>query len=180
MNSENVVCTKNMYKELRKNVKDVKKLLNEVLKINDMKFFIAGGSVFSILNNNTYYNDIDVYLYNEEDINKIKYGVKNVSYIHQTKNALTFDLYISYDNLSKCVEFGTKIQFIIKSYGEINNVLNTFDFNSSKCAFTSDNNLVLHDNFTNVLNFNPKRFSAASYARLKKYKKRGQSIINIQ
>lgn len=173
MNSKNVICTEKMYKELRKNVKDVKNLLSEVLKINDMKFFIAGGSVFSILNNNSYYKDIDVYLYNEEDSNKINSALKNINYIYKTKKAITFDLYIPYNNLSKCIEFETKIQIIIKSHGEITDVLNTFDFNSSKCAFTSDNKLVFHDSFTNVLNFNPNRFNAASYKRLKKYKKKG-------
>jgi len=43
-----------------------------------VKFFIAGGSVFSSLNNSTY-NDIDVYLYNSKDLKKVRQGSIDVT-----------------------------------------------------------------------------------------------------
>ena len=54
----------------------------------EIPFFIAGGSVFAAINNSKY-NDIDVYFYNEVDFKKLVPLIE-MSAVHITENAVTF------------------------------------------------------------------------------------------
>lgn len=118
----------------------VKKYLNE--HNLDVPFFIAGGSVFSTLNDNTAYNDIDVFLYNREDIDLICCNIKKstvdetgylkVNTYHETDNAITISHTTS-----------IVIQFIKLNVGTPQEIFDTFDINLSKCAITSDYEIVL-------------------------------------
>lgn len=93
------------------------------LGVHDLKFFIAGGSVFS----DKYINDIDVYFENEEEFNKIKDAIAE-NYVVTTPNAITI-------RFKK-----TEIQFICRDFGSPQEIFKTFDINCSMCAIDSDNN----------------------------------------
>lgn len=118
--------------KLEKIVKDIKNVLES--SNVQVPFFIAGGSVYSIISCNDQYEDIDVFFYNREDCEKVTSNPDWTSKAAaNTDNALT----MVFHNVAQ------KIQFVKLHVGEINDVFKTFDFNCSKCAITSD--MVIHN-----------------------------------
>lgn len=160
----------------------------------DVPFFIAGGSIFSIMNNkeDIHHIDIDVYLYKESDFNLIEDNISlddNID-IHKTENAWTiltkqysWDSGPLFNSLSGAVFYSTDdiwgdeddvkstrpIQFIIKKFGAPEEIFETFDFNCSKCAFTSDYDLKVADDFSKYICVNDSRMHVDVLRRYTKY-----------
>lgn len=101
----------------------------------DVPFYIAGGSVYSTLHGNSHYNDIDVFFYSLHDFNIAANSVKSYS-VFDTNNALS----LSVPN----VPTGS-LQLIKLHTGPVEEVFKTFDFNCSRCAITSDKEIIVAD-----------------------------------
>lgn len=100
----------------------------------DVPFFIAGGSVYSVMNDNTAFNDIDIFFYKIEDFMAVREWVVRDRIPHETVNALTV-----MNKYTGNVAF----QFIKLHIGSIEDVFNTFDISCSKRAITSDYEIVI-------------------------------------
>ena len=138
-------------KKLEDNVNIIKNLIGD-----GIPFFIAGGSVFSILNNRPY-NDIDVYFYNEDDYRKIENDFRNLDKIaYKTKNC--------FSPIHK-----ERIEFISKNFGTPQEIFKTFDFNCSCVAIDSNYKQHRGDNLSNVIEFNQNNIRATVFSRYIKY-----------
>ena len=186
----------NRYIVLDKQVSQVKEFLHGINI--DIPFFIAGGSIFSILNGKSISNtDIDVYCYDKESVKKIVQYVKdnqqliNRHEIVLTNNAITFINGASDDEMIEAVKpnhdistvmyslFDSEdisdmkhtrpIQFIIMSYGQPQEVFDSFDYNCSCISYTSDNKIVAGDNFSNIITYNRELITSDSLMRYVKY-----------
>lgn len=145
-------------------VKEVKSFLAQ-RNIN-VPFFIAGGSVYSIMNNNRNYGDIDVFLYNNDDYETIANALRPDATI-ETKNAITMDA--TKDQPFFASPFASRtLQFIRLHVGTVEEVLDTFDFNCSRRAITSDNKLYVDDD-SKYIKVHTKNINASIYSRYLKY-----------
>lgn len=132
------------------------------------KFYIAGGSVFSILNNNNVFADIDIYFYDKIDFsttdNKIVQSA-NLDLIVSTQTSTTYTIKIAGN--SSAVPIGD-IQLIKFINGEPEDVVSTFDFNVCKYWFCNDKIQGLTE-FTNELELDFEMFKGSTYRRYDKY-----------
>lgn len=149
-----------LYKLLKKNeVTSTEALTNLVDFVKDylkdlgasVPFFIAGGSVYSITNGGSSYNDVDIFFYTREDVETVRIALKTkqgdviqtdgssilMSAHHETDNAIT---------VMNTRTGSIALQFIKLHTGTVEEVLNTFDINLSKRAFTSGYELIILDN----------------------------------
>ena len=150
--------------KLEKIVKRVKTFLSR-FDIH-VPFYIAGGCVFSILNK-TNYPDIDVFFYNEQDVKKL--DILNTKDFYITDNAITYPVIIySEVDIYPEVELD-KFQFIKIRYGEPLINYDTFDLNCCMCGITSDNEIILSDDFSNNIEINWKCFNKDTLNRYLKY-----------
>jgi len=138
--------------QLKSNVEDVKQLLETISA--EVPFFIAGGSVFGIVNGTNSYSDIDVYFYNEDDMNK----VKNTIIGGNTEQDPMFEPIHREVHIVNGVEFTTNsntatqyrakpIQFVFCVFGEPEKVLDTFDLNVSRISYSCKHNFAFGTNF---------------------------------
>lgn len=155
----------------------------------NVPFFIAGGSVFSIMQGLKDYDDLDVYFYKDSDLKKVKKAFKG-STDFVSPNAISFhaggteecveeifsveqdvsSLFASKSSDSKLkYEGSTKLQFITKNTGQVEDILVGFDFNCSRCAYTSLGQLLLHSSFSDVIRYNSIRFCRDTLTRYHKY-----------
>lgn len=146
---------------------------NHLASINaTVPFFIAGGSVFSILQAakdspfDTHQShvltlkvDFDVFFYNEHDFNTVESAIINSQYI--TKNAISI-LY-KHNNLTH------SIQYIQVNFGTMSEVLSQFDINCSKVAYSSEKIFYAADDFSTYIKLMPEKIHAQSYIRYIKY-----------
>jgi hypothetical protein len=141
----------------------------KLLNVQQVPFFIAGGSIFSTLNN-TSYNDIDVFFYNKDDAEKISNNVNRVPRAFKTKNAITVNnLALGELSTSKDVNHSINTQFITLKFGSIENVFNTFDINCSKCAI--DSNYVFHKSHdcSSIISVDLSQATGSTFSRYIKY-----------
>lgn len=141
--------------KLKSNVKRVHEFFkqHEV----DVPFFIAGGSVFSCLMGHSNYNDIDVYLYNTDDADKVVDVLSTVAHT-VTKNAITCTF------ANECA-----IQVITLQCGTPQKMFDTFDLNCSKCAMTSEYEIIKDDSFSEKIELDYKKVCGTSLYRMCKY-----------
>jgi len=144
-----------MLEYLKINVDRVKHVL-ETIKV-EVPFFVAGGSVLGVVNKSNTYSDIDVYFKTEKDMNSVRSVVLN---------GISEDYSVTFDfanlNQSSCneVEFSVTdnevtqittsiapVQLIFCVFGTPKNVLNGFDFNVCRVAYTSDYDFVTGKDF---------------------------------
>lgn len=176
--------------EIKQNVQLVKDLLQE-LNAN-VPFFIAGGSLFTLINGNNNYNDIDVFFYNNKHVELVKERVNSIPKTDQfyiTENAITYNpnvLTIEFDN--ECTTYSAKrtivngkivneqltnakhtIQLITMVCGDPEDVLNGFDINCSELAVTSEYKFIKSKNYSKNIKVNFDRFSDNTLSRFKKY-----------
>jgi len=144
---------------LKYNVDLVKKYLNDINI--DIPFFIAGGSVFSILNKSSKFTDIDVFVYNESDARKLK---DSVELAHCTNCVTNHAITVFLREI--------QLQFVTAYYGTPTELFKTFDFNCSRAAITSTYELVIDDSFSNVIEF-PEYIRSNTLFRYNKYIKKG-------
>lgn len=123
----------------------------------NVPFFIAGGSIASALNGVTEYGDIDVYFYNEDDVLYAIDMIPTIDIVHISDNAATFR------------HKGDLIQFVKIVTGDPKDVLDTFDINSSRCAFTSDNKLIKGRDYSKKIKIDFNNFSSSTHTRYNKY-----------
>lgn len=167
----------------------------------DVPFFIAGGSVFSIMNcRSPGYADIDVYFYTKDDFDFVKskfpqdvrdgvYATKNawtisalprnvlkkMDYEQYSKERDTDDLWdISNSSCASGPTSDTKtlqrpIQFIIKRFGTPQEIFESFDFNCSMCAYTSEREVVTSPIFSKYIKHVPENIHGDVFTRYKKY-----------
>lgn len=177
--------------ETRDLVDTIKDFFN---KINvDVPFYILGGSVFSILNTEeAVFDDIDVFFYNETDLNKVLDAISNTDSdeipiyytTHDTKNALsvsdvTTKSYFGSvnDKFSSLISklshnpeaAGKKKQFIKLRHGPIKEVFQKIDFSCSRCCVTSDYELVKDKQFSNHIKILTDNIVSTHLDRFQKY-----------
>jgi hypothetical protein len=165
----------------------------------NVPFFIAGGSVFSLINNNKNYEDIDVYFYCDKDRDHAKAKFEEFSDF-TTFNSLNFngpeDVAAEIIDMSPSPVNGwpafkekvklampwshkAKLQLIIKHTGTPEEIFSTFDFNCSRCAFTSEGELIKDSSYSTVLSFDKESLSRDSIERYRKYiEKKGAKDSN--
>ena len=113
------------------------KLEKTGLKLDTEKYYIAGGSVLSLLlyGNPFAIKDIDIFPQTIEDYNSIKNKLDELN----RKNSESFVPIsrIIYDNANAiCYEFnGIKIDLIKKSYSSLKNCLEAFDLSCCKVGY---------------------------------------------
>lgn len=122
----------------------------------DVEFFIAGGSVFSLLNNNDKFEDIDIYFYSKSDMEKAINLVNSNLWGYVTENAITLTSDFKY-------------QLIKIQYGDVHEVLNGFDISCSKVAYTSNKSLIFHPDYSIELKYNFDNVRGSSVNRYWKY-----------
>lgn len=178
--------------EIKNNVDIVKKFL---INLNaNVPFFIAGGSLFTLINGNNKYDDIDVFFYNEKDVQLVKDRVNKISHsdrFHITDRAISYNpnLFtveyvnecttddIGYDEVQpkivneKLTNANHKIQFITMVFGDPEDVFNGFDINCSELAITSEYKFIKSKNYSKNIKVNFDRFSDNTLSRFKKYTK---------
>lgn len=162
---------KESLKELTSNVYQVKKFFKDINF--DLKFFIAGGSVFSLLNKSNVYSDIDVYLYSEQDVQEFiqKFSSKYQITLNKSKTIGDFEFLqtknsINIRNLDKDEK---RIQVIILKNGDIPTIFSTFDLNCSECAITSELEIHKSDRYSKIIKVNFNNFRASTLGRYNKY-----------
>lgn len=178
--------------EIKHNVQLVKDLLQE-LNAN-VPFFIAGGSLFTLINGNNKYDDIDVFFYNKKDVELVKERVNSIPKTEQffiTEKAISYNPNvctieyvnecttedIGYDEVQpkivneKLTNANHKIQFITMVYGDPEDVFNGFDINCSELAITSECKFIKSKNYSKNIKVNFDRFSDNTLSRFKKYTK---------
>lgn len=161
----------------------------------NVPFFIAGGSVFSAFTD-TDYDDIDVYFYNPEDLNRVvsmidfeesKSSYSTVTKItspkslidlvvnmdaetetsnHITANAITVSYTSQYMINNKIVH---KIQFIKKSSGTIEETFNRFDINCSRVSIDSFNYMHYDESWGKNIHINHHYCAWDTFSRYTKY-----------
>lgn len=124
----------------------------------NIPFFVAGGSVFSTLIDSEW-DDLDVYFYNKEDMEKACESVGN-SYLFDTNNAMT---------LAVSDYSSEKTQFIKLKTGTPQEVIDTFDLNCSKVAFDSEYKLHHHKTFSKYIRADLKNVNNNTLNRYRKY-----------
>lgn len=144
-------------------VKDLElKLPKSVFDFND--FYIAGGCIYSIWNNNNP-KDYDIFCKNKTALAKIKQYFKDNSCNFTSENAITYGKY----------------QFITKWYGDAETEVNKFDFKHNMFYYDSEGLHNLVDwNFLNsnklVFNNLRARDVANVLTRIPKFIARGMEI----
>ena len=170
MTLKKVPFTEEQREKLQKHVNQIKEFL--ALKNIDVPFYIAGGSVYSILNGFTKYHDIDVYFTNEAD----KVLIRE---IYKTLGNFTTDNAITFKNTDDLLEPIRKIhhgwlntinlQFVLKSAGNIEEIFSEFDLNCSCCAFSSYGELLVSSSYSTNIELNNPDFGPDILARYRKY-----------
>lgn len=130
----------------------------EQYRIN-VPFFVAGGSIFSTLNGCDSYDDIDVYFYNEKDWKETFIKLPKEHQRYSSDNAVTFYT----DNTS------IKIQLIKMHFGTPQEIFDGFDLNCSKCAVTSDHEIIKDKTCSKYLSVDFNNFKANTLRRVQKY-----------
>jgi len=139
-------------KQLNDNVNRVKQLLETIHA--EVPFFMAGGSVFGVVNKSNAYSDIDVYFYNDDDMNKVKNTITSGT---ADKDTMFQPIY-GESYIVNGVEFTTTIntatqyrvkpiQFVFCEFGEPEKVLDTFDLNVSRISYSYKHNFAFGTNF---------------------------------
>lgn len=162
--------------QLEKLVKTVNDYLEELGV--QVPFFVAGGSVYSVINDNNVYDDIDVFFYTREDcdavINKLQpieptqfvdgdtITITMVAHSYITSNAVTVP------SLAKS-SLRRQIQFVKLHVGTVHDVMSTFDFNCSKVAYTSQCEFVKSADYTTHITVDEKNINGMVLERYHKY-----------
>lgn len=163
--------------QLEKLVKTVNDYLEELGV--PVPFFVAGGSVYSTINDNANYDDIDVFFYTREDcdavINKLQpieptkfvdgdtITITMAAHSYITSNAVTVP------SLPKS-PLRRHIQFVKLHVGTVHDVMSTFDFNCSKVAYTSQGEFVKSVDYTTHITVDEKNINGMVLDRYHKYK----------
>ena len=179
--------TKSNYREhLRDQVNKIKKLFN-YYNI-DVPFFIAGGSIFNIINHVNYSNtDIDVFFYDESHFIEVQNKMSNdTDAFYKTKNAwsitsLPHDIFDSKTPTNELISdektsslrymMERPIQLIIKRFLPPEEMMQSFDLSCSKCCFTSDYKLIISKDYSNNISFS--KYDADTLRRFDKYIEKG-------
>lgn len=131
--------------------------------VDKVKFFIAGGSVFSSINN-TRFNDIDVYFYNEQDFLFVVENIDQNDVVYHTPNAIT-----ARNNDRTTRAYGKEIQFIRVAFGQPEELFKLFDINSCMCCIDSDYVIHKAPEFSNDIEINFENFKINTLQRYIKY-----------
>lgn len=157
--------------------------VNDYLESIDVKvpFFVAGGSVYSTINGSNHYDDIDVFFYTREDCdavtNKLK-PIETTPFIVDDVTITTVTTNIDAYVTSNAVTVSSipksplrrQIQFVKRHVGDVDDVFDTFDFNCSKVAFTSDGEFIKSFDYTKHITVNEKNINGMILDRYSKYK----------
>lgn len=168
--------------KLKKHVNDVKLVFN-ANGVGHIPFYIAGGSVYSILNGVDSYRDVDIFFYNSEDATRVITALKdNYARLNpvrndkidicsiapfETKNALTF--YRDVWQNSFKLDIDTTFQFITKYTGSVNFMLSTFDLSASCFACTSEYEIIKGAELTADIKINFVNFGSDTLNRYQRY-----------
>lgn len=163
--------------QLEKLVKTVNDYLEELGV--QVPFFVAGGSVYSVINDNSVYDDIDVFFYTQEDcdavINKLSPDNQSaitvdgdITTITCTVNSYVTSNAVTVPSLAKS-PLRRQIQFVKLHVGDVHDVMSTFDFNCSKVAYTSQGEFVKSADYTTHITVDEKNINGMVLERYHKY-----------
>lgn len=177
-----------LFRLLTKNKMYVHQLEKLVKTVNDyleelgvqVPFFVAGGSVYSVINDNNVYDDIDVFFYTQEDcdavINKLSPDNQSaitfegdITTITCTANSYVTSNAVTVPSLAKS-PLRRQIQFVKLHVGDVHDVMSTFDFNCSKVAYTSQGEFVKSVHYTTHITVDEKNINGMVLERYHKYK----------
>jgi len=161
-------------KQLHSFVNNVKEFMQK--KDINVPFFIAGGCVFSTITSTNTYDDIDVWFYTNEDLEKFRKEF-DASSVHTSQNSLNFikqsvdtDLFdASSVALDPLWNHETKLQCIIRNTGTPNDIMNEFDLNCSRCCITSDYEFITGTDFDVLIKINVESITLDTIRRYDKY-----------
>lgn len=143
-------------------------------------FFIAGGSVYSVINDNNNYDDIDVFFYNREDCDAVITKIEpdeqatitfedDLTTITMKSNSYVTSNAVTVSSLAQS-PLRRQIQFVKLHVGDVHDVMATFDFNCSKVAYTSDGKFVKSVDYTKHITIDEKNINGMILERYHKYK----------
>lgn len=153
--------------------------VKDLMKRNgiNVPFFIAGGSVYSVLKGLNDFADIDVFFYNLEDHSKID----NIKVNENVNDDLLVHMYGLYktDNATSIsaeallstykIDINKDIQFINRRVGNVDDVLNSFDINCSRIAITSDYEVIYKVSLDDDIVLDMDNFKSNTMYRYRKY-----------
>jgi len=168
------------YRKPVKMLTTINSVIDFVSEYIDTKFYIAGGSISALYNDNLSYDDIDVYFYNKQDlkyaVNTLKEeaakylaqtisfaDVRNVELDYTTENAYSFTI----DN--------QKVQ-LIKYTGTIQETFDSFDLNKSKICSTEDYIIEKDETFNEDLFVDLTKLKSGTLSRITKYQEKGYTL----
>lgn len=142
-------------------------------------FFVAGGSVYSIINGRNHYDDIDVFFYNREDCDAVvsKLDVSDglvmtigeeAPIVSTKPSAFVTSNAVTVTSLAKSI-LQRQIQFVKLHVGDVHEIFSKFDLNCSKVAFTSDRKFVKSADYTKHISVDEKNINGMILNRYYKY-----------
>lgn len=157
------------YEPLMKGMFNFVRMLN-ACGLQGIKYNIIGGSVFSQVFNSPY-PDIDFFLENEEDVEKMKnvFLKMGLEFACETENAITFNsrltkpsqikIPLDVDDSIDIIPLNKKFQIVTRKFGDFNTLCEDFDISSSMIGVNQDCELLIHDSYNDmidVIKTNPK------------------------
>jgi len=121
--------------------KDIFQKVIDELKSNNINFFIAGGSVLSVVLRQDTKQDLDLFFRTKNDYNRAKmYLSKTYHTEYESDNAITFtkeaQVKFNWDTIS--AQENVTVQIIKRSFGSPEDIISNFDLNKSMIAYEDD------------------------------------------
>lgn len=157
-------------KGLRKRLEEILSQVTRAMRMVNFtgEFYIAGAYVYDIIMNNKKYEDLDVFVYDENAFNEVKEKFQGYAY---QKHALTRDAPLDVYETAAHLRVGNALQkncfmYIHRSpVGAPEDVFKTFDFMNSMVAITNTGFAIKHKDFSSRIRVNLDAMSNFTFAR---------------
>ena len=162
-------------KGLRKRLEEILSQVTRAMRMVNFtgEFYIAGAHVYDIIMNNNKYEDLDVFVYDENAFNEVKEKFEGYAY---QKHALTGNSPLDvYETAAQHLAVGNALQknCFVRIHrcpvGAPEDVFKTFDFVNSMVAITSTGELVKHKDFSSRIRVNLDGISNFTLSRYFRY-----------
>ena len=147
--------------------------------LNNIKYYIAGGSVLNAVKNINTESiiDIDIFFYDSDSFLIVNDVLKKAIEEGKKENENVSPIlhhhydYIETSNASTFIglDASFNIQIIKKEFGEVEEMLSGFDLIQSMCAVTSNRRFIANYDITKPLIVNDKKINGSTYQRYNKY-----------
>ena len=162
-------------KGLRKRLEGILSQVTRAMRMVNFtgEFYIAGAHVYDIIMNNNKYEDLDVFVYDENAFNEVKEKFEGYAY---QKQALGRDAALAVHKTDTYLRVGNALQkkcFMCihrQVVGAPEDVFKTFDFVNSMVAITSTGELVKHKDFSSRIRVNLDGMSSFTFSMYFRYR----------